>query len=78
MLISAWSKAVDVSGDIDSSYSIYVDVNFVDRTNAWGLHTPFSVGTHGWEQKRLLLSFEKPIQQIVVSLLFKGISRLGV
>lgn len=33
ILVSAWSKAKDVTGSKDDAYAIYVDVNYADGTN---------------------------------------------
>jgi hypothetical protein len=52
-------------------YSIYLDISFNDKTNIWGYGVGFSTGTHNWEFKKLILSFEKPIYKISFTLMFK-------
>ncbi|OGV68510.1 MAG: hypothetical protein A3K19_31530 [Lentisphaerae bacterium RIFOXYB12_FULL_65_16] len=72
LFIVAWSKAEEVSGSADNNYSIYVDLHYQDGTPLWGQIAPFTPGTHGWEQKSLLISPEKPIKDVKLYLLFRN------
>eukprot|EP01080_Neovahlkampfia_damariscottae_P007582 gene7582-11906_t len=70
VVIGGWSRAEFVSGDSDANYAITADINFRDKTVAKNFFIPFSTGTHGWELKYYSISFEKPIQNIILTLLF--------
>lgn len=49
--ISGWSKAKDVTGSPDSSYSLYAIFRDKSGNTITSAYLPFSVGTHDWEQK---------------------------
>ena len=72
ILISGWSRAENVDGTSDNGYSVYVDVNYADGDHLWGQTGCFSVGTHDWEQRRVLVVPEKPVASLTVLGLFRG------
>ena len=72
VVLSGWSRAEKVDGTPDNGYSVYVDVNFADGDHLWGQTACFSVGTHDWEQRSLLLMPEKPVESLTVFGLFRG------
>ena len=72
LLVSGWSKALEVSGGRDSEYSLYVDLIYDDDEEVWGQHAPFDTGTHDWQEGRLLIRPTKPIRELSVYGLFRG------
>ena len=68
----ASSKADGVTGSADSNYSVYLDLSFTDGTHLWGQATPFSTGTHDWQQRRVVVLPEKPIKQVSFHMLLRG------
>lgn len=71
LLVKGWSKAEDVTGSEDKNYAIYVDLYYNDGTNEYGLASPFSVGTHDWEEKSFIINPKKPISTLAIYLLFR-------
>jgi hypothetical protein len=71
LIVSAWSKAEGVTGEPNLDYAIYVDLYYVDGTPEWAINVPFSVGTHDWERKELVINPKKPIATLTVHLLFR-------
>jgi len=71
LLVKAWSRAEGVSGEEDINYAIYVDLYYRDGTPQWALTTPFSIGTHDWEERELLIDPQKPIATLTIYLLFR-------
>ncbi|HOJ59438.1 MAG TPA: hypothetical protein PK878_04060 [bacterium] len=69
---SGWSRAEDVEGAPNSDYSLYVDLIYQDGTPLWGQNVPFSVGTHDWEYKQVVVIPEKPIRQLSCYALFRN------
>jgi len=72
ILVTGWSKADAVSGSPNPDYSVYVDLEYTDGTPLWGQSTPFRVGTHDWERKRVLIFPAKPIKTITINALFRS------
>lgn len=69
---SATSKAVNVSGSPDSSYSIYMDLTNMDGSHQWGVINTFSTGTHDWETVEVLYVPDKPIKLVSLNLLLRN------
>jgi len=72
VLVRAWSKAVRVTGRPDAHYSLYLDVYFRDGQPLYGQHSPFDTGTHGWQERTVLVVPRKPIQRISIYGLFRN------
>jgi hypothetical protein len=72
LFIAGWSKAEDVTGMPNSDYSVYADVRFQDGTSLYGQAVPFSTGTHGWEQKSLLIHCDRPVARVSFYALFRN------
>jgi len=70
--IRGWSKAENVTGSPDNGYSLYLDIIYADGTPLWGQTVSFSCGTHDWEERRLVLLPDKPIQSLTLHCLFRG------
>ncbi len=68
----ASSKAEGVTGSPDSGYSIYLDLQHEDGTPLWGQTASFDVGTHDWQQRRVVVVPEKPVKSVAMYLLFRG------
>jgi hypothetical protein len=71
ILITGWSKASNVGGVSDNSYSIYADVAYMDGTKLYGQVARFTPGTHDWEQKQVAITPAKPIQSISLIAMFR-------
>jgi len=71
IVASAWSKAEGVGGSRDSDYSLYLDLVYADGTPLWGQTASFSVGTHDWERREVVLLPEKPVKSVSVHLLLR-------
>ena len=68
----AESAAQGVDGARDNDYSLYIDIEYVDGTPLWGQTAPFDVGTHDWQERRVVIFPEKPIRRLSYYLLFRG------
>ena len=71
LLAVAESAAENVGGSRDNDYSLYLDLQYVDGTPLWGRAAPFDVGTHGWQEKRVIIFPEKPVKRVSFYLLFR-------
>ena len=71
LLAIAESSAENVGGSRDNDYSLYLDLQYTDGTSLWGQATPFDVGTHGWQEKRVIIFPEKPVKRLSFYLLFR-------
>lgn len=71
MEISGWSKCVDVSGNADNDYALYVDSRYMDGSSLYGQCARFATGTHDWEYSSFVIRPEKPIDYCSVYVLFR-------
>lgn len=71
LVVSGYSRALDVGGFRNNDYSIYLDLTFVDGTPLWGQTAPFSTGTHDWERRQVLVWPQKPVREVRVYALFR-------
>jgi hypothetical protein len=69
--ISGWSKCIDVSGNPDNDYALYVDSRYMDGTSLYGQCARFATGTHDWEYASFVIRPEKPIDYCSVYVLFR-------
>lgn len=72
VVISGWSKADQVSGNIDGGYAIYVDIVFTDGSVKWGYTIPFDVGTHSWQFRAGVIDPDLPIHGLILYTMFRG------
>ncbi|MEN6643143.1 MAG: hypothetical protein ABFE08_11925 [Armatimonadia bacterium] len=72
LIVSAWCKAESVTGEEDRDFSLYCDLNLKDGQQSWGHSVPFTLGTHDWERKELVIDVPTPVQSISLWLLFRG------
>ena len=70
--VTAESKAENASRGDESNYSLYLDISYADGTNDWGVKSPFTQGTHDWEEKEVVFMPAKPIASIYCWLLFRN------
>ncbi|MBT7302084.1 MAG: hypothetical protein HN849_21330, partial [Victivallales bacterium] len=70
-VISAWSKAQDVSGTPDHSYAVYVDVIYEDGSALFGQCAVFATGTHDWERAEQVVAPAKPVAELRVYCLLR-------
>lgn len=67
------SLSDQVSGsDHSFNYSLYLDLIFTDGTPLWGQKIAFSTGTHDWQTKKVMVLPEKPISQVIYSLILRS------
>jgi hypothetical protein len=71
IVATAWSKAVGVSGSPGPDYSIYLDLVYNDGTSLWGQSASFATGTHDWQQRKVVVLPEKPVQRVSFYLLLR-------
>ncbi len=71
LILSGWSKAIDVSGDQNNDYSIYGDFYYFDNTPLYGRTAKFSTRTHDWEYSECIIEPAKPIKQASIYALFR-------
>jgi hypothetical protein len=72
LIISAWSKAENVTGNEDRDYALYADCYYADGTALYGQTVSFAPGTHDWQYGEHVIQPEKPIARVNVYLLFRG------
>ena len=73
VLLRAWSKGMRVGGSPDASWSLYVDVTFVDGTHEWGYNLPFDTTDGGWQLRTAYLDRPtKPISSLEVYCMLRG------
>lgn len=72
ILASAWSRAEGVAGGRDSDYSLYLDLVYTDGTPLWGQVDRFNVGSHDWEQARVIVFPEKPVAKVSFYMLLRN------
>jgi len=71
LMASAESRARDVGGSRDRDYSLYLDLEYMDGTPLWGQISSFSVGSHDWQARKVLIIPEKPVRSVTVHLLLR-------
>ena len=72
LIVSAWSRAENVTGQKDRDYALYVDCYYTDGTALYGQTVEFDTGTHDWQYGERTIEPTKPIRNINVYLLFRG------
>lgn len=72
VIVSAWSKAANVSGGKDNNYAIYVDVAYTDGTHLYGVNVPFDTDAHDWQYASMVVDVAKPVKMFSLHLLFRG------
>lgn len=71
IVVEGYSRAENVGGFRNNDYSIYLDLTYMDGTPLWGQTAPFSVGTHDWQRRRVLVCPVKPVRVLYVHALFR-------
>lgn len=71
IIASAWSKAEEVSGSTDSNYALYLDLVYDDGTPVWGQSASFPVGTHDWNEARVVFIPERPVKSLSFHMLMR-------
>ena len=72
LVVSAWSKAENATGERSRDYALYVDCYYTDGTAIYGQTAEFDTGTHDWQKAERTIQPEKPVRNINVYLLFRG------
>jgi hypothetical protein len=71
IVATAWSKAEGVTGSRNSDYSLYLDLVYSDGSPLWGQTASFDVGTHDWQQAKVVVFPEKPVKTVSFHMLFR-------
>lgn len=71
IVAEAWSRAENVGGSRDGDYAIYLDLVYADGTPLWGQTAPFSIGTHDWERRQVVVLPAKPVKSVTMNLLLR-------
>jgi hypothetical protein len=72
ILVSAWSKAQDVSGAKDDAYALYIDVNYADGTVLHQVTARFETGTLDCQYAAVVVPVPKAVARLSIHLLFRG------
>jgi len=70
--VTGWSRAEKVDGLPDADYSLYLDIQYQDGSVQYAVTSNFTVGTHDWEQRRLVLAGPKAIKHLTVYPIFRN------
>lgn len=68
----ASSKAEAVRGNMEGNYAVYLDLRYQDGTPLYGQQAAFAAGSHDWQERRVLVIPEKPVQSLSMYLLFRN------
>jgi hypothetical protein len=71
IVATAWSKAEGVAGSRNSDYALYLDLVYSDGSPLWGQTAPFDVGTHDWQQAKVVILPEKPVKSVSFHMLLR-------
>ncbi len=71
LVISGWSRCEDVSGQPDSHYSLWADLQYTDGSFLYGQAVPFDTGSHDWQFRELTIRPTKPVRWIKLRGLFR-------
>ncbi len=71
IVVSAWSKSENVSGEPHPDYAIYVDIVYEDGTTLFGQAAAFDTGTHDWQFRTFTIQPEKAVKTATIYLLFR-------
>ena len=58
-------------GGANSDYSLYLDLTYEDGTPLWGQVATFSVGSHDWQRRQVIVMPDKPIRNVRMHLLLR-------
>ncbi|MCX7597324.1 MAG: hypothetical protein N2512_00430 [Armatimonadetes bacterium] len=70
--VSVWTKAQSVTGTVSPDFGLWLDILLADGTYDFGKVAPADVGTHDWQELKLTVGGQAPIQAINLYLLFRG------
>jgi hypothetical protein len=72
IVITAASRAENVTGEPDADYSLYLDLRHADGSSTYGETLAFAVGTHDWEARQRVLLPSSPVVSIAAHCLFRN------
>lgn len=70
--VSVWAKAENVVGPVSPDFGLWLDILLADGTYDFGKVAPANVGTHDWQELKLTVGGQAPIEAINLYLLFRG------
>jgi len=71
LVFSGWSRSADVSGEPDVHYSLWADLQYMDRTFLYARTSRFDTGTHDWQRREVIIRPAKPVKWIKALGLFR-------
>ncbi len=72
LVARATSSCEEVTGEADSDYSLYLDLQYADGTNLFGQVARFEPGSHGWQEAEVRIHPEKPLASAALHLILRG------
>lgn len=72
LIVSAWSRAENVTGPPSRDCSVYIDVYYTDGTALYGQTINLDTGSHDWQYGERTIELTKPARNINVYLLLRG------
>jgi len=71
IVATAWSRAEGVTGSADSDYALYLDLTYADGSSLWAQAASFKIGSHDWQQGRVVIVPERPVRSVTINLLLR-------
>ncbi|MCD6360740.1 MAG: hypothetical protein J7M38_07725 [Armatimonadetes bacterium] len=71
IIATGWSRAENVSGSPDRTYSLYLDLEYMDGTPLWGQTATFDCGTHDWQKRTVTIIPPKPVRSVIIYGIFR-------
>jgi len=68
---AATSRAEGVGREPTSDYSLFIDLEYEDKTSLYGQAVAFDAGTHDWQRRELVIRPAKPVKRVSVNLLLR-------
>lgn len=72
IIVSGWSKAENITGEMDNNYSVYIDITYTNGSHLYAKTLPFSTGTHDWEYRERVITPSLPIEYLNCYLLLRN------
>ncbi|MEI6499878.1 MAG: hypothetical protein WCP21_02505 [Armatimonadota bacterium] len=71
IIVTAWCKTEGMTGEADKDFSLYCDLTLADGKASWGHCAPFTLGTHDWEKKEVVIDVPQPVMNVSLHLLVR-------
>ena len=67
-------KAEKAVGGVTNNFCLYMDINYADKTNKWGVLCLAQNGTYDWKKISAVYKADKPIARINFYVLFRNMT----